>query len=131
MDETSESHSRSPVFTSAKWKKKPRLWANFFHKKRSVVSTRPRAWAEEIYPRLWPMHRAVRLNPVAAMLATTVWSGPRTLQRSLTSPVWGLACSQKKAKFARSSSSRKLSSSLERGAPVAGVVGRDGDLSEA
>ena len=36
-------------------------------------------------------------KPVAAMLATTALSvdALRALQRSFTSPVWGLACSQK------------------------------------
>ena len=40
MEETSESQSLVPVFTSAKWKKKPRWLGSFRQRKRSAVSAR-------------------------------------------------------------------------------------------
>src|ERR1700694_1787976 len=64
-------------------------------------------------PRFSPMHRAVSPNPVAAILARSLLSGRRTLHRSLTKPVSGLACSQKKRKLALSSSSKSGSSRRE------------------
>ena len=51
------------------------------------------AW--EINPRFSPMQSAVRPKPVAAMLPKSLLSGLLTLQRSLTMPVSGFACSQK------------------------------------
>src|SRR5438105_8923031 len=113
-EETSESHIRSPVSALAKWKKKPRWVESFFQRKRRVVSTRSVASGRVMRPRLWPMQTAVRQKPVAATLATTRLSGARTLKRSLTKPVCGLACSQKKQKSALMMSSRKLMSSGER-----------------
>ena len=56
------------------------------------------------------MQIAVRPKPVEAMLAATVVSFVRTLQRSFVSPVFGFACSQKKRKFACSKSLRNWSS---------------------
>src|ERR1700722_13269472 len=67
-----------------------------------------------MYPRFSPMQSAVSPNPVAAMLPRKLLSFARTLHRSFTRPVSGFACSQKKRKLARSSSSRNASSLGER-----------------
>src|SRR5947209_4011015 len=76
-----------------------------------------------------PMQSAVKPNPVAAMLATTELSvlAFRALQRSLTRPVSGLACSQKKQQLRRSISSSNWSSSGENAeaGPEAGALAAD------
>ena len=73
--------------------------------KESVSTTRARASARLTKPRFSPMQMAVRPKPVDAMLAARLVSLVRTLQRSLISPVCGLACSQKNRKLACSSRS--------------------------
>src|SRR5579883_1094569 len=53
------------------------------------------------------MQRVVSPNPVAAMLDNVLVSGRCAAKRSLTKPVAGLACSQKKRKLARCSVSSR------------------------
>src|SRR5437899_4282853 len=77
------------------------------------------------------MQRAVRPNPVAAMLEAPPGRFSRTLHRSCTIPVFGLPCSQKNKKLALSTSCRNWSSSDDKAglaglAGVAGVAGLAG-----
>ena len=60
------------------------------------------------------MQRAVSPKPVAAMLAASCGRSAWVLVRSLTIPVFGFPCSQKKRKLAASTSLRNWSSSGER-----------------
>src|SRR4051812_31711907 len=71
-------------------------------KKRSVVSTRSRAWSRVIQPRSTPIVYEVSANPTAATLEK-LFVG----QRSGASPLRGLAVSQKKSNVFFESVSRK------------------------
>src|SRR5437588_12572119 len=82
------------------------------------------AWSRRTNPSCSAMHKEVRPKPVAAILATTPLSvAVRTLQRSFTSPVAGLACSQKYRKVRHSNSYRKSRSASDRVLEDGGFAG--------